>query len=107
MTVNMDQIVKGVSTYYETELASKTSGVGQFAAFFILPSIPGIVRSKLQALTASPFAADMVTPDGLVDLDAVRNRAQTAMQKCGSVEVMGFRLNNDDISRLYEYIRRA
>lgn len=107
MTVNADQIAKGATAYYEAELAAKTSGVSQFAAFFLLPSVPGMVKRKVAELAATPFAADLVNADGLVDLDAVRDRAQMAMAKCGSVELMGFRLNADDVSKLYDYIRRA
>lgn len=107
MTVSVDQIAKGVTAYYEAELASKTSGVAQFASFFILPSIPGLVKGKVAELSATPFAAGLVNENGLVDIDAVRDRAQSAMQKCGSLEVMGFRLNADDVSKLYDYIRRA
>lgn len=107
MTVNADQIAKGVTAFYESELATKTSGIGQFTAYFILPSVPGIVRQKVAELAATPLANDLVNADGLIELELLRDRAQTAMQKCGSLEIMGFRLNSDDISKLYDYIRRS
>ena len=107
MNVNADQMARGVAMFYEAEIASKTSGIGKFTSYFVLPSIPEIVRKKVAEFSTSPLAEGLVNADGLIDLDMVRDRAQAAMQKCGSVEAMGFRLDANDISSLYDYIRRA
>lgn len=105
--VTMDQIINGTMAYYEAEIAQKATGVGKFAAYFALPSIPKIIRSKADTLRASPLTADLINADGLVDLEAVKERATQAMQHCGSVDVMGFRLGQADIDQLYNAIRRA
>ena len=107
MMATIDQIQRGAVAYYETEIAQKANGLGQFAAYFFLPSIPGIVQSKIAQLRESPLAAGLANADGLIDLDAVRDRALEAMQHCGSVEVGGFRLDKTDVEKLYESIRRS
>ena len=107
MTVSMDQLINGIAAYYESEFCQKASGVDKFAAYFMLPSIPGIVRSKVEQFRTTPFAEGLVNQDGLVDIDAVRDRANTAMQHVGSLDLMGFRLGNADVDKLYDAIRRA
>ena len=107
MTVTMDQLQRGVVSYYEAEIAQRASGVGQFAAYFIMPSIPGMVAQKVEQFRNLPIASGLITADGLVDIDAVRDRAAEAMKHCGSIELYGFRLNADDVTKLYDHIRRA
>ena len=107
MTVSMEQLQRGITSYYESEFCQKSSGVDKFAAYFMLPSIPGIVAKKIDQFRNTPFAEGLINPDGLVDVDAVRERANTAMQHCGSLELMGFRLDTADVDKIYDFIRRA
>ena len=105
--VTLDQVQNGFTAYYEREFAQKASGIGQFAAYFFMPSIPALIQEKIAALRESPLANGLISPDGLVDLEAARDRAISAMQHCGSVDIMGFRISKNDIDSLYDYIRRA
>ena len=105
--VTMDQFINGVLAYYETEIAQKATGVGKFAAYFAMPSIPRIIREKSDQLRSSALLADLINADGLIDLDAVRDRAAQAMQHCGSLDVLGFRLGPADVELLYDKIRRS
>lgn len=105
--VTIDQILNGITAYYEKEIAQKASGIGQFAAYFFLPSISNVVQEKISMLRNSPLGAGIINSDGLIDVEAARDRAITAMQHCGSVDVMGFRLNQNDVETLYDYIRRS
>lgn len=105
--VTVDQIINGVLSYYETEIAQKATGAGKFAAYFAMPSIPNIVRTRVESFRGSPLAEGLINADGLVDLEAVRDRAAQAMQRCGSLDVMGFRLDSSDVDLLYDKIRRA
>ncbi len=105
--VTLDQFQNGITAYYEHEIAQKASGIGQFGAYFFLPSLSNIVKGKIAGLRESPLAEGLISPDGLIDLEAVRDRAAAAMQHCGSIDIMGFRLDRSDVDSLYDYIRRA
>ena len=105
--VTIDQVQNGIAAYYEREIAQKANGLGQFAAYFFLPSISSMVSEKINMLRASPLGTGIINADGLIDLDTARERAMSAMQHCGSVDIMGFRLNQNDVENLYEYIRRS
>lgn len=105
--VTMDQFINGVMSYYETEIAQKATGIGKFTAYFAMPGIPKMVRERYDRLRGSPFMEGLVNSDGLIDIDAARDRAMQAMQHCGSIDVMGFRLNCEDVDILADRIRRA
>ena len=107
MNARIDQIQRGAAMYFEEEICRKAVGPGQFLAYFALPSVPKIVEDKVRQFAASPLGADLVSEDGSIALDRVRDRAKDAMNNVGSLEIMGFRLNTDDVDSLYEYIRRA
>lgn len=105
--VTLDQFVNGIMAYYETEIAQKASGAGKFAAYFAMPAIPNLVREKAEKLRNSPLIEGLMNADGLIDLETVRDRAAQAMQHCGSIDIMGFRLGPADVELLYDKIRRA
>lgn len=107
MMVTMDQIKRGAMAYYETEIAQKANGIGQFAAYFLIPAIPGIIDQKVTQLRDSPIGAMLFNADGLADLDKIKEYADNAMQHCGSVEISGFRLDTTDVQKAYDAIRRS
>ena len=37
--VTLDQIKRGVASYYEAEFCQKSTGLGKFAAYFMMPSL--------------------------------------------------------------------
>lgn len=107
MMVTVDQICRGFAEYYETEVCQKASGIGQFGAYFMLPSINGIIRRKYEELRGSDLLRDIISEDGLLDLDQAHARAAEAMQHCGSLEVAGFKLTSADVDALYSAIKSA
>lgn len=105
--VTIEQFTNGVLSYYESEIAQKAAGLGKFAAYFALPGIPKLIKEKADMLRGSPLADGLINADGLIDIDALRDRAAQAMQHCGSLDIMGFRLGPADVDLLYDRIRRA
>lgn len=104
--VTHDQVIRGATNYYDREIAQKSKGAVRFAAYFLLPSVPGMVEGYVQAFCSSPAAGEIMDGDR-INLEEARDRALQAMEKCGSVEMYGFRFNAQDIEHLYEYIIRA
>ena len=105
--VTLDQIKRGVASYYEAEFCQKATGLGKFAAYFVMPSLPGIIDRYMGKLDGLPVLDGIKNADGLFDMEAAKDRAMTAMQHCGNVELMGYRLNADDVEKLYRHIMEA
>lgn len=104
--VNVDQVVRGACGYFENEICRKATGVAKFGAYFMLPMLPQKVNDLMAAYAASPLFSSIFR-DGQIDLELARDYAREAMRQCGSLDVMGFRLDSTDVDSLYEYIRRA
>lgn len=105
--VTADQLVRGATNYYEQEIARKAGGLSQFAAYFLLPSIPGKVKAIYDQYRDNPMLSDLITQDGLINIEEARNRARSAMEHCGSIELASFRLDKNDVESLYSYIVNA
>lgn len=105
--VTMEQFINGTMAYYENEIAQKADGIGKFAAYFAMPGIPKLIRDKVDQLRSTPIMEGLINADGLIDIEAFRDRASQAMQHCGSIDIMGFRLGQTDVDMLYDRIRRA
>jgi len=105
--VNQEQIIKGITNYYEKEICQKASGLMQFTSYFMLPAIPNKVKTVLEGMDKDPLISDLINADGMIDLDAVKERATVAMKHCGRIEVYGLYLNMDDVNMIYDYIMRS
>lgn len=107
MVVSTEQVKNGIIKYVDAEIGVKSEGAVKFLVYFVLPSIPKKVTDYLGAMRSSGVFGDVFDENGNVELDAFRERAKEAMQKCVSVEVMGLAFREPDIDALYEYIRRG
>ena len=107
MMVTQSQIIKGVSNYFEAEICQKASGLMQFGAYFMLPSISARVQAALTDPKVIPMLSDVINADGLYNLDEIKDRAAKAMKHCGRLEFYGLILNSEDVDLLYDYIKRA
>ena len=105
--VTQEQIIKGIANYYEVEICQKASGLMQFGAYFLLPSIPARAQSILSDPKVSPILSDLRNEDGLYDLEEVKKRASEAMRHVGRLEIYGVALNDDDVNMIYNYIKRS
>lgn len=107
MMVTIEQFERGILNYYESEIAQKATGIGQFAAYFLAPSIPNKVSKKVEELRKSGMVDDIINADGLIDIDLAHKRALDAFEHCKSIELFGFKFNASDANKLYEAIERA
>lgn len=107
MVVSTEQVKNGIIKYVDAEIGAKSEGAAKFLVYFVLPSIPKKVTDYLGTMRSSGVFNDVFDENGNVELDAFRERAREAMQKCVSVEVMGLAFRESDIDALYEYIRRG
>lgn len=105
--VTKESVMAGVTQYIEAECARKADSTGQFLAYFMLPSIPKLVRDYMGKAESSGLLCDLMTSDGLINIDEAEQRAASAMSKVGHIDMFGFRLNENDVHTLADYIRRA
>lgn len=107
MMVSSEQVINGIVKYADAEIGAKSDGIGKFLVYFALPSIPRKAKAYIETMRNSGAFDDVFDGNGNINIDALRDRAKEAMQKCVSVEVMGLAFREPDVDAIYEYIRRG
>jgi hypothetical protein len=105
MFVNMEQIQMGVTNFIENEIAKKAVGFNKFATYFALPIINKKITKYLNDFSTNPLTKEMFDENKNLDLNAVYNMAKSAVQKSGQFVFYGIMFNENDIDKLYTYIK--
>jgi hypothetical protein len=103
--VNYEQIRKGLVNYINRDivpLAPKAVGIG-IAAF-----APVVAEAKLKEVLSNPMLYGTGLIDGnTVDLDKVMCLLKPAAEGKWPVEMFGFTFTENDLDKLYRYIKEA
>jgi hypothetical protein len=105
MFVNTQQIQLGVTNFIENEIAKKAVGFNKFAVYFAMPVINKKLTSYIDSFSSNPLTKEFFDENKNVDLDAIYNMAKSAVQKSGQFVYFGIMFNENDIDRLYSYIK--
>ena len=105
MFVNTQQVQIGVTNFIENEIAKKAVGFNKFAVYFAMPIINKKLTSYIESFSSNPLTKDLFDENNNVDIDAVYNMAKSAVQKSGQFVYFGIMFNENDIDKLYTYIR--
>lgn len=101
--VTIQQIERGAAVFVDREMVPalpKAKGIA-FAAF-----APFVIKAKMQEYT--PLVKSMGLTDGeTVDLDSLYSAFKTKAQGKWPLELMGFTAREDDLDKLYRYIKEA
>lgn len=105
MFVNTEQIQLGITNFVENEIARKAVGFNKFIAYFAMPIINKKTSSYIESFSTNPLTKDLFDENKNVDIDAVYNMAKDAVRKSGQFVYYGIMFNENDIDKLYTYIR--
>jgi uncharacterized protein YcbK (DUF882 family) len=105
MFVNTEQIQMGVTNFIENEIAKKAVGFNKFATYFALPIINKKITQYLNNFSTNELTKEMFDENKNLDLDAVYNMAKSAVKKSGQFVFYGIMFNENDIDKLYTYIK--
>lgn len=109
MTVTVEQIEAGLIKYIDTEIGAKATGVTKFMIYFMAPSVPKLVTSKIDACRNNPMFADMFDENGNIVFDELYKRAKEAITKSGRILIpqLNYFVDLDDIEILANLIRKS
>jgi hypothetical protein len=110
MKVSIQSIMAGVSAFIDHEIVPLGASMKSLDQFLFGMKI-GIIRGKLEAMVKDFVMSDMakaiqlVDDEGKVDIDILYQSAMSSIKPITYVEVAGIRLNENDITKLYNYIK--
>jgi hypothetical protein len=105
MYVNTEQIKIGINNFIDNELGKKSSGFQKFAVYFAMPIVDKKITQYLNTFSTNELTKEMFDENKNLDLDAVYNMAKSAVQKSGQFVFYGIMFNENDIDKLYTYIK--
>ena len=107
MKVNTQQIQIGAMSYYNNEIAKKTVGIKQFGAYFLMPIVGKKVENYVNAFAENELTKEFFDENRNVDIDVIYNMAKDAIKKSGQFVAFGLVFNENDIDKLYTYIKHT
>ena len=105
MYVNTQQIQIGVTNFIENEIAKKAVGANKFMVYFAMPIINKKIIQYIDTYSKNTLTKDMFDENNNVDIDTVYNMAKSAVRKSGQFMMYGIVFNENDIDKLYSYIK--
>ena len=107
MFVNTEQIQIGTINFIENEIAKKSTGANKFFVYFSMPIISKKINQYIISFSQNPLTKDMFDENQKIDLEVVYNMAKDAIKKSGQFVLYGIIFNENDIDKLYTYIRQT
>lgn len=105
MFVNTEQIQVGVTNFIENEIAKKAVGANKFLIYFAMPIVNKKISSAVNSFSKNELTKDLFDENNNVDLDTIYNMGKKAVQKSGQFVYYGIMFNENDIDKLYTYIK--
>lgn len=105
MFVNKDQIQNGVTRYIDTEIGSKATGATKFVTYLAMPIIIKKVNQVIDTFATNELTKELFDDNGNLNIDEVYGMAKNAVQRSGQFTYMGMIFNENDVDKLYSYIK--
>lgn len=107
--IKQQVLYSAINTFIDREIAPLTSGMGSLQQLMFGFQL-GVLKRKLSSLIqnylSNPAVRAMQIVSGdEVDLETLYQALLEAMNRQGSVEVMGIKLTSSDINKLYSIIK--
>lgn len=109
MLITTEHMHRALMVFLEEEIAGKATGIGKFAAFFLLGSLNDHPEKTVGLLLDNPLVkmTDVVTPDNMIKADELYRVARMAMEKAQSITLAGITFNAQDIDHIFNIIQRG
>lgn len=95
-----------VGTFAEQEMYAQAEGIDKVFLAMAIMAIPTKASKLVEDFKPMLEFMDVWTPDGMIDLDTLHQRAQEAFTKTGPVKFKGFSLSSADVDKLYAIARQ-
>ena len=105
MFVNTEQIQMGAMNFVENELGKNATGFNKFMVYFSMPIIKKKIAQSVNQFAENELTKDLFDDNHNVDIDTVYNMGKEAIRKSGQFVAYGVIFTENDIDKLYNYIR--
>lgn len=110
MKTSIQSVMAGISAYIDQEIVPIGATMKNLDQFLFGMKV-GVIRGKLEAMVRDFVMSDMakavklVDEEGKIDIDTLYQSAVSSIKPISYIDIAGIRLNENDISKLYNYIK--
>ena len=101
MKISAQNLGIALGQYLEQELTPQAEGLRRVALYMAIPILSDKAQKMATRYKPMLEALDMMTPDGMLDLDVLYTRTKDAMHKAGKTAVFGVIFSEEDVEKIY------
>lgn len=104
--MKLADIELGTAEYIQQEIASKATGPLKFLIYTGTFLGASMLEKNVQKYSGLLKQMEVLNDQGDIDIDKLYNAAKQGIQKSGSFEYKGIIFSENDIDKLYSFIKR-
>ena len=107
MKINIEQLQRAVTEYFNQEILAKAAGWKKFSTALVFNMYKTKLAEVVNSLSESPLIklTGVIDDNHFIDIEMLYTHAKDAIQKSGQFELMGIIFTETDIDKLYSIIR--
>lgn len=107
MKINIEQLQRAITEYYNQEILSKASGWKKFSTDILFNIYKVRLTDIINRLAENPMIkiTGLIDDNHFIDAETLYTHAKNAIQKSGQFELVGIIFTENDVDKLYSHIR--
>lgn len=107
MKVNIEQLQRAATEYFNQEILSKASGWKKFTTDLAFNIYKARITTLLNQIADKPLIkyTGIIDENQFIDIDTLYTHAKNAIQRSGQFELIGIIFTETDVDKLYSIMR--
>ena len=107
MKINIEQLQRAVTEYFNQEILSKASGWKKFSTDFAFNLYKPKLIDLINTLAENPLIkiTGVIDENHFIDIETLYTHAKNAIQRSGQFTLMGIIFTETDLDKLYSIAR--
>ena len=109
MKVNIEQVQRAITEYFNQEILAKTTGWKKFTTDLAFSLYKAKLPNMFLHWAENPLikATGIIDDNHFIDVETLYAHAKNSIQKSGQVEFMQILFNDSDVDKLYNYMQNT
>lgn len=109
MKLNIEQMQRAITEYFNQEILTKTTGWKKFITDLVFNLYKAKIPDMFLRLSENVLikGTGIIDENHFIDIEALYTHAKSSIQKSGQVEFLGILFNDADVDKLYNYMKNT
>lgn len=109
MKINIEQVQRAITEYFNQEILAKTTGWKKFTMDFTFSLYKARLPKLFLQWVENPLIkhSGVIDENNFIDIELLYEHAKNAIQHSGQVEIFSILFNDSDIDKLYNFMKNT